>query len=158
MGNFGMIKKIIRQEGLSGFYKGIIPSLILTLNPVILFTTYEFLRKSFTDIKGNISNKNIILISFISKIITILINYPLMTIKSLYQANSDLPSEEVWILLKRIVSEESVVGLYKGLSSKLIGSLISNTVLMFTYEKLQEFAKILLLESILGVSPKIRIK
>lgn len=146
-----MIKKIIRQEGLGGFYKGIIPSLILTLNPVILFTTYEVLRKSFTDIKGNISNKNILLISFISKIITILINYPLMTIKTLYQANSHLKSEEVWQLLVKMINEESILGFYKGLSSKLIGSLISNAVLMVTYEKIQILSKIIFLELIFGI-------
>jgi len=153
-----MIKKIIRQEGLGGFYKGIVPSLILTLNPVILFTTYEILRQSFCDIKGNISNKNILIISLISKIITILINYPLMTIKSLYQANSHMPSEEVWKVLVNLVKEESVFGLYKGLSSKLVGSLISNAVLMVTYEKIQALAKILLVEMIFGFKPNIRIK
>lgn len=145
-----MMKKIIKHEGLGGFYKGIIPSLFLTLNPVILFTTYEVLRKSFSDIKGNISNKNILLISFISKIITILVNYPLMTIKSLYQANSHLKSEEVWQLLKKMINEESFIGLYKGLSSKLIGSLISNAILMVTYEEIQKLSKIIFLEIIFG--------
>jgi hypothetical protein len=145
-----MMEKIIKQEGIGGFYKGIIPSLFLTLNPVILFTTYEVLRQSFSDIKGNISNKNILLISFISKIITILVNYPLMTIKSLYQANSHLKSEEVWKLLIKMINEESFIGLYKGLSSKLIGSLISNAVLMVTYEKIQKMSKIVFLEMIFG--------
>lgn len=152
-----MIKKIIKQEGVGGFYKGITPALILTLNPVILFTTYELMRKSFTDVKGNISNKNIFFISFVSKILTILINYPLMTIKSLYQANSHLTSDEVWILLIRLLKEENFIGLYKGLSSKLIGSLISNAILMFSYEKIQKFAKIALNEIILGKKMKLKL-
>jgi len=153
-----MIKKIFKHEGFSGFYKGLIPSLFLTLNPVILFTTYEVLRKSFTDIKGNISNKNILLISLISKIITILLNYPLMTIKALYQANSHLNSEEVWELLIKLIKEESFLGFYKGLSSKLIGSLISNAVLMVTYEKIQTLSKIIFIELIFGIKPNISIK
>jgi adenine nucleotide transporter 17 len=150
-----MIKKIFKEEGFGGFYKGIVPSLILTLNPVILFTTYEFLRKSFLDIKGNISNKNILIISVISKVFTILINYPLMTIKSLYQANSNTSSEDVWKILLKLIKEESIFSLYKGLSSKLVGSLISNTVLMVTYEKIQYLAKILLAELIFGIKPYI---
>lgn len=32
------------QEGIKGFYKGIIPSLILVSNGAIQFMTYEFLR------------------------------------------------------------------------------------------------------------------
>ncbi len=153
-----MIKKIIQHEGLGGFYKGIIPSLILALNPVILFTTYQVLRKSFSDIKGNISNKNILIISFISKVITILINYPLMTIKSLYQANSNLKSEEVWQLLVKLINEESYTGLYKGLSSKIIGSVISNAVLMVTYEKIQKLSKIIFLEIIFGIKTNLVLK
>ena len=98
------------------------------------------------------------MISFISKILTILINYPLMTIKSLYQANSHLSSEEVWQLLVKMIKDESIIGLYKGLSSKLIGSLISNTVLMFTYEKIQSLAKVLLIELIFGINHKSKIK
>lgn len=90
--------------------------------------------------------------------ITILINYPLMTIKSLYQANSHMSSEEVWKVLVKLVKEESVIGLYKGLSSKLVGSLISNAVLMVTYEKIQALAKILLVEMIFGYKPNIHIK
>jgi len=153
-----MIKKILSQEGVGGFYKGIIPSLFLTLNPVIQFTAYEVLRKSFSDIKGNITNKNILLISLISKIITILINFPLMTIKSIYQANSHLKSEEVWQLLVKMINEESFIGLYKGLSSKLIGSLISNAVLMVTYEKIQKISKIIFLELIFGIKVDDKIK
>lgn len=144
-----MMRKIYEEEGIWAFYKGIVPSLILTLNPVIQFTSYEILRNSFSDTKGRITNKNIIIISFISKIITILINYPLMTIKSMYQANNK--SEEdinTYEILIKMLKNEGLISLYKGLSSKLIGSLISNTVLMLTYEKIQILTRLILLHFI----------
>ena len=145
-----MIRKIVNDEGISAFYKGIIPSLILTLNPVIQFTTYEVLRNSFSSASGEITNKNIILISFISKIITILINYPLMTIKSMYQANNSSSSDKTFNILLKMIKDESVFSLYKGLSCKLVGSLISNTILMLTYEKIQNIVRMLLLKFIFG--------
>lgn len=145
-----MSKKIISEEGFSAFYKGIIPSLILTLNPVIQFTSYEILRNSFSDAKGGITNTNIIFISFVSKIITIMINYPLMTIKSMYQANSKTSSENTFNILMKMIKDEGLLSLYKGLSSKLVGSLISNTILMLTYEKIQKIVKYLLIYFIFG--------
>lgn len=38
------IAKVYSQEGIKGFYKGIIPSLILVSNGAIQFMTYEYLR------------------------------------------------------------------------------------------------------------------
>jgi len=143
-----MINKIINEEGIGAFYKGIIPSLFLTLNPVIQFTSYEILRNSFTNSIGEITNKNIILISFISKIITILINYPLMTIKTLYQADSKTSSENTFNILVKMIKEEGLIFLYKGFSSKIVGSLISNTILMLTYEKIQKIVRLILIKMV----------
>lgn len=146
-----MIKKIYDEEGISGFYKGIVPSLILTLNPVIQYTIYELLKKSFRDSNKQLSDKNIILISLISKFVTILANYPLMTIKTLFQANSNLSSKEVMTVIRKIWEEEGVLlGFYKGLSSKLAGSLISNMLLMLIYENVQRITRLLLVKFILG--------
>jgi adenine nucleotide transporter 17 len=143
-----MIRKIINEEGFSGFYKGIIPSLILTLNPVIQFTSYELMRNSFSNTKGEITNKNIILISFISKLITILINYPLMTIKSMYQANNKSSTKNTFDILRKMINEEGIFSLYKGISSKIVGSLISNTILMIIYEKIQKIVRMILINFI----------
>ena len=132
-----MVRKIISDEGIWAFYKGIIPSLILTLNPVIQFTSYELLRNSFSDSRGKISNSNIVLISFISKLVTILVNYPLMTIKSMFQANAETSPEKTLKILVNMINEEGFFSLYKGLSSKVVGSLMSNVILMLSYEQIQ---------------------
>ncbi len=145
-----MIKLIYNQEGLSGFFKGIVPSLILTLVPVMQFTCYEVLKKSFMDKNGDLSNKHLVLISFLSKLVTIIVSYPLMTAKALYQSNSKLPSSEVWKIIVKLIKEEGLFGFYKGFAPKVVGSLINNTILMFTYERLQVLVRIILMKIILG--------
>lgn len=147
-----MLNKIIKEEGFFALYKGLTPSLILTFSPVIQFTLYEMLRKSFSNPNGEITNKNIIFISFISKIITIFLNYPLMTIKSMYQANTkssnslEKNNKNTFNIVMKMIKEESFFSLYKGLSSKVVGSLISNIILMLTYEKIQEIVRKILLK------------
>lgn len=145
-----MIKLIYNQEGLSGFFKGIVPSLILTLVPVMQFTCYEVLKKSFMDKNGDLSNKHLVLISFLSKLVTIIVSYPLMTAKALYQSNSKLPSSEVWKIIVKLIKEEGLLGFYKGFGPKVVGSLINNTILMFTYERLQVLVRLILMKIILG--------
>jgi adenine nucleotide transporter 17 len=145
-----MIAKIYNEDGIKGFFKGIIPSLILTLNPVIQFTSYEMLKRSLMDDECRITNKNLLLISFISKLITIFSNYPLITIKTLYQANSKLRNSQVWLLILKLYKEEGILGFYKGLGPKILGSILNNTILMFTYERTQNIVRIFLMRLIFG--------
>ncbi len=56
-----MIKRISNDEGIRGFATGIVPSLLLTLNPIMQFTIYESMKTSFTDVKGEISNQAIVI-------------------------------------------------------------------------------------------------
>ncbi len=145
-----MIKNIYNQEGLAGFFKGITPSLILCFVPVMQFTLYELLKKSFIDDEGKISNKNLFIISCLSKVLTIVTSYPLMTAKALYQSNSKLHSSEVWKIIVKLIREEGLLGFYKGFGPKIFGSVINNTILMFTYERMQTLVRLILTRIIFG--------
>jgi hypothetical protein len=147
-----MIKKIINDEGVGGFFKGIVPSLILTFSPVIQFTSYEVLKNNLSDSNGKISNKNLVIISLLSKFISIFLNYPMLTFKTLYQSNSTLSNQEIIIIIKKVFYKEGIYGLYKGFGSKILGSVLNNMILMLTYERLQNIIRLLLTRLILGKS------
>ena len=106
---------VLEKEGLTGFYKGLIPSLFLTINPIIQYIIYEYLRAKSVDASGNISSKNIILISVVSKFITTLVTYPALTIKTLFQANEKKTAKEIKDLVVRMISENGPLYLYKGI-------------------------------------------
>ncbi len=144
MNNLGMIKKIYKDEGFGGFFKGIVPSLILTLNPVIQFTTYDLMKIFFKKRNGKLSPIDILIISLGSKFITILTNYPLITLKTLYMANSKKSSAEMLNLICSLYKEEGILGFFKGISNKVLGSTINNMILMMTYEKIQIFVRLFL--------------
>jgi adenine nucleotide transporter 17 len=144
MSNLGMIRKIFREEGIGGFFKGIVPSLILTLNPVIQFTTYDLMKMFLQKRNGKLSPIDILAISLGSKFITILTNYPLITLKTLYMANSKKSSSEMWQLICSMYRQEGLLGFFKGISNKVLGSTINNMILMMTYEKIQIFVRLFL--------------
>lgn len=45
------IKEIYHNEGISAFYKGVLPNMILVSNPVINFVIYENIKKAMLDMK-----------------------------------------------------------------------------------------------------------
>jgi len=150
--NWEMIQHIYKDEGLSGFFKGLIPALFMTSNPVIQFVLYELLRVKMSNNLGEISGYNIVLISIISKYITTIITYPMLTIKTLFQANETKSNSEIIEILIKLFKEEGIGGYYKGkqdfnltgISAKIVQTLINNVILMFTYEKIQTLIKFLL--------------
>ncbi len=145
-----MAKLIFHESGVAGFFKGITPSLMLTLVPVLQFTSYEFIKNGFTDDSGKVANKHIFLASFTSKLITILVSYPLMSLKALYQSSSKLSNDAIWKLILRLITEEGILGFYKGFGPKVIGSLLNNFILMLTYERLQSLVRLILTRIIFG--------
>lgn len=110
-----MIKHIYNEEGLVGFFKGIVPSLLLTLNPIIQFTIYESMKTYFTTAKGEVSNNTIAISSMTSKLISTIVNYPLISIKTLYQARTkDDTNLSMPDLISKIINNEGILGLFKG--------------------------------------------
>ena len=109
-----MILKMYRTEGISGFYKGLLPSLLMTCNPILQFTLYEILRDKVIKSGLDLSSKYIIIISLISKIITTFSTYPMLTIKTLFQANETKTDNELFSIIKDMMKKDGVFGLFKG--------------------------------------------
>lgn len=42
------VKQIYKEEGIQAFYKGVLPNMILVLNPIINFVFYETIKKNFS--------------------------------------------------------------------------------------------------------------
>jgi adenine nucleotide transporter 17 len=112
-----MIMHIFKEEGFIGFYKGMLPSLLLTLNPLIQFSIYEAMKNSLTDRStGQISNSAIAVCGMVSKLITTIVNYPLISIKTLYQARDKEDTKMNMVqVIGDIVKNEGFLGLFKGI-------------------------------------------
>jgi len=157
MTNLSMISNIYDQEGFSGFFKGIVPSLVLTMYPVIQFTAYEYLKGIFekrNKFNGtDMSNTQIVVLSFFSKCFATTINYPLITIKSLFQYNSG-NSDDTVKAIKNIYKEKGFLAFYNGMMNKLVSSQFNNIALMMIYEKMQAFIRFTVFSMIFGFQIK----
>ncbi len=139
-----MIKHIIKEEGIFAFFKGVIPAIIMTINPVIQYIIYEYLKVKFLNTDGTLSSGNILWISILSKFVTTLVTYPMLTIKTLFQSNEKSTSDIIRVI-EELIKSKGIKGLFDGISAKLAQTLINNAITMLSYEKLQNILKLLAL-------------
>lgn len=168
------IYTISKEEGISTLWNGTTTSIILSLNPAIQLGVYELLKRHHTILslasgilssimipsnarddavaeKERESNAfepfvNAILAKFISTIVT----YPIQVLQTQHRAGMVSPSNSKveyggWIQdMKYIVKQHGVGGLYRGLESKLLQTLLNSGFMFLIYEHLFEFLRKLL--------------
>jgi solute carrier family 25 (peroxisomal adenine nucleotide transporter), member 17 len=132
---FTVVKQIYKQEGIQAFFKGVLPNLVLVLNPIINFVVYEALIKWFKSDKQSPSTLKIFIASSLGKTLATFATYPILTIRVLMQANKE--NKPVWQQLRQIMRELETRDYFKGISAKLLQTILNNAFLLIVYEKLR---------------------
>jgi solute carrier family 25 (peroxisomal adenine nucleotide transporter), member 17 len=89
LSTFDTVRKILREEGPAGFWKGLMPALILVINPIIQYTAFEKLkalletRRAAAALKEGIkavalSGTDFFVLGALSKLAATSITYPYM--------------------------------------------------------------------------------
>ncbi|KAI5965171.1 uncharacterized protein KGF55_001391 [Candida pseudojiufengensis] len=151
---FKTIVEIIEQDGFTTLFAGVLPALVLVINPIIQYTIFEQIKniiilnggqKSFTAIKA-------FFIGAFGKLIATSLTYPYITLKSrmhIRKKNLQKIEEEkegkpinkeknlsMIQEIKKIINEEGIEGLYGGLIVKLIQSISTAAFLFYFKEEL----------------------
>ena len=136
-------KTIIQEEGFFALYRGLLPALFLVSHGVIQFVVYEELKTLVT----NDGNKKLgilepLWMGAISKTIASTATYPWQTIKSRIQQRQNLDAKPYNGMIDcgtRIIKNEGMRGLYKGLAPNLMRIAPSAAITFFTYENVKDF-------------------
>ncbi|CAH6719042.1 mitochondrial ornithine transporter 1 [[Candida] jaroonii] len=130
-----MIWKIYQKDGVSGFWKGLSPTLLReTIGTMIWFTTYEVLSE-YLD-KKRPSELNSLVSGALAGLTFNLSMFPVDTIKSNIQTNDilDHGTTNSFEIARKI----GIRGLYSGLTITLIRSLPANAMIFYSYELLKK--------------------
>ncbi|XP_024526282.1 peroxisomal nicotinamide adenine dinucleotide carrier isoform X1 [Selaginella moellendorffii] len=168
------VQDLYREAGLIGFWKGVLPTLIMVSNPAIQFMIYETLLKELTKkrkinkhgmkdvsplevnaIASNIPrltvNCQIFVIGSIGKLGATIATYPLLVVKSRLQAKQaigrDKSTQYTGTLdaIFKMIRYEGLTGFYKGMSTKIVQSVAAAALLLMIKEELVKVARKLLL-------------
>ena len=110
----GTLTKIIKEDGFLRLFAGVLPALVLVLNPILQYTVYERL-KQMLEKRRKVGAVDSFLLGALGKLAATSITYPYITVKSrAHVATGAGRQEGMTASLRRIVREEGVSGLYGG--------------------------------------------
>lgn len=133
------IIEIFKTDGLKTLFSGVLPALILVLNPIIQYTIFEQLKNLINkrSSKG-MTSLHAFFIGALGKLIATGSTYPYITLKSRMHLKDESNSNPKTILgwIKQIYSKEGIAGFYNGISVKLSQSVMTAAFLFFFKEEL----------------------
>ncbi|KAF7510261.1 hypothetical protein GJ744_006957 [Endocarpon pusillum] len=121
----GTLLSLIRDEGPKALFAGVLPALILVINPILQYTIFEQLKNSLEK-RRKITAKDAFVLGAIGKLLATSITYPYITVKSrAHVATKDTPREGMIQSLRKIVKNEGWMGLYAGIGPKVSQSVLT---------------------------------
>ncbi|KAI4206998.1 MAG: hypothetical protein LQ346_000830 [Caloplaca aetnensis] len=114
---------LFRTEGPQALFAGVLPALVLVVNPILQYTIFEQL-KNVLEKRRKVTPRDVFLLGAIGKLLATSITYPYITIKSRMHVKEGT-KEGMGRAVKRTVREEGWGGLYKGIGPKVTQSVIT---------------------------------
>ena len=112
--SIGTLMSLLHDEGPGALMAGVLPALVLVINPILQYTIYEQLR-NVLEKRKKVGPRDAFYLGALGKLLATTITYPYITVKSrAHVATRENPSEGMTKSLQRIVREEGWSGLYKG--------------------------------------------
>ncbi|KAJ1726770.1 hypothetical protein LPJ61_004973 [Coemansia biformis] len=140
--------EIIREDGVLSLWQGLIPALILVINPIIQYTAFEQLKNRVERFR-KLGSLDFFVLGAISKLCATSITYPYILVKSRMQLKQSKNESERYASLadglRKVIAQEGIAGLYKGIESKLLQSVLTASFLFMSKEALFSYAVKLLI-------------
>ncbi|KIM90765.1 hypothetical protein PILCRDRAFT_811240 [Piloderma croceum F 1598] len=157
LGFIETMQNILAKDGVGALWRGIGPALVLVINPVLQYTFFEQLKNIIIKRRtarlratglptavAVLSDWDFFFLGALSKLVATASTYPYIVVKSRLQAGqpSALKYKSSWDGLLTILKEEGVEGLYKGVGSKLVQSVLTAAILFAGQRRIYELTKV----------------
>lgn len=124
---------LFREEGVTSLFAGVLPAVVLVINPILQYTFFEQLR-DLLEKRRKVTPRDVFLLGALGKLLATSITYPYITIKSrMHVASKEGPQDGMMQSLRRVIREEGWLGLYKGIGPKVTQSVIT-AAFLFTFK------------------------
>ncbi|KAF9481961.1 mitochondrial carrier [Pholiota conissans] len=160
LGFLETVKSIVAKDGIGAFWRGIGPALVLVINPIIQYTAFEQLKNLLIARRtaklraaggvaaaaaavATLTDLDFFILGALSKLIATSFTYPYIVVKSRLQAGTAKALKYKSSLdgLLTIIREEGIEGLYKGIGSKIVQSVLTAAILFAGQRRIFEMTK-----------------
>lgn len=159
-GTLQAVREVYRESDIRGFWKGLVPTLIMVCNPSIQFMIYETLAKHLQSKrsgkelpKKNLTAVEVFLLGAIAKLGATVVTYPLLVVKSRLQAKQEIGRNVMsrytgtTDAILKMIRYEGLHGFYKGMGTKIVQSVFAASVLFMVKEELVKLVVLLIARS-----------
>ena len=157
---FGTARDVVKEDGISGLWRGLRPSLVLTINPSITYGLFERIKEAVYPNVDRLSPGQSFCVGAISKTIATIVTYPYIMAKVRMQHKYQPPREPISTLddenqkiiktsdgaiqiLNKIYKKNGVLGLYKGINQQITKAVLTQAILFYFKEVFTRYTIIL---------------
>ncbi|KAJ2907143.1 putative peroxisomal membrane protein pmp47a protein [Zalerion maritima] len=138
-GTISTLLALIKDEGPSALFSGVLPALVLVINPILQYTLFEQMKNAYERRKKTSATPSIaFVLGALGKLFATSVTYPYITVKSRMHVAGSGQKEGMTAALKRVVKEEGYAGLYKGIGPKVVQSVMTAALLFAFKDMLYE--------------------
>ena len=110
----GTLLSLLRTEGPQALFAGVVPALVLVINPILQYTLFEQMKNA-VERRRRVTPTVAFFLGALGKLFATSVTYPYITVKSqMHVAKAGEKKEGVFEAINRVVKEEGYAGLYKG--------------------------------------------
>ncbi|KAF9108451.1 ADP/ATP carrier protein [Mortierella sp. AM989] len=144
--------EIVGEEGWTGLWKGLKPSLVLVINPAITYGMYsriqELVLKAFR--RKDMTPGLVFLVGALAKTLATVVTYPYIMAKVRLQwkpskkdAATHKPYKGAIDILQRVFEKEGLKGWYTGMQAQISKAVISQALLFMVKDQLEKYTILL---------------
>ena len=113
----GVLSSLLKTEGPQALFSGVLPALVLVINPILQYTLFEQMKNS-VEKRRPVTPAIAFFLGALGKLFATSVTYPYITVKSQMHVaghGANRKKEGMTEALRRVVREEGYAGLYKGM-------------------------------------------
>ncbi|UNI20119.1 hypothetical protein JDV02_006241 [Purpureocillium takamizusanense] len=134
----GTLMALLKNEGPQALFSGVIPALVLVINPILQYTLFEQM-KNYVEKRRKVTPTIAFFLGALGKLFATSVTYPYITVKSqMHVAAHGKKKEGMSQTLHRVIREEGYAGLYKGIGPKVTQSVLTAAFLFAFKDVLYE--------------------
>ncbi|KAL5615337.1 uncharacterized protein BROUX77_001174 [Berkeleyomyces rouxiae] len=137
IGAIGTLLALLKHEGPSALFAGVVPALVLVINPILQYGLFEQLKNMLERRAVKVSPSIAFYLGALTKLFATSITYPYITVKAQMHV-SQKKDEGVFATFRRVVGGEGYGALYNGIGPKLVQSVMTAAFLFAFKDVLYE--------------------